>query len=319
MPTISGAAAFRPLYRPVSQPWCAPDGEPAAQVLLPLQVVTDDALDLQLQRVVPALAVQRGEGIERAPLVQVDQRQPALPIVAEGDQRTQQLGAEAGVDQRGVDRVQVGDQRVELVGHARADQPVEAVGVLGHLDRQAAFLARAHVEQVLDVLLHIGEGPALNRAEAHRAGTGGLEPGSGLERDRRRRQREQVIQLGRDRLGPAQQGVQETHSLRPYWPWLSWRWTLSSSSSLRSRLGWVEKMVDSVAALAFRCAAGAKKNAFSGSAVRRSLVGILLMPWLTLISALFSALGWPVSSAPLRSAASSRYRDSSRISRKLTA
>ena len=43
------------------------------------------------------------------------------------------------------------------------------------------------------------------------------------------------------------------------------------------------------------------------------------MSVLTLISALFSALGWPVSSAPLRSAASSRYLDSIRISRKLTA
>ena len=39
----------------------------------------------------------------------------------------------------------------------------------------------------------------------------------------------------------------------------------------------------------------------------------------TLTSADFSALGRPVSSAPLRSADSSRYRDSSLISRKLTA
>src|SRR5580700_7603646 len=124
----------------------------------------------------------------------------------------------------------------------RADQPVEAVGVLGHLDRQAALLARVHVEQLLYFLLYVGEGPALDRAEAHRAGTGGLETGSGVERDRRRRQREQVIQLGRDRLGPAQQGVQEAHSLRPYWRWLSCCWTLSSSASRRSRLGWVEKI-----------------------------------------------------------------------------
>lgn len=68
-----------------------------------------------------------------------------------------------------------------------------------------------------------------------------------------------------------------------------------------------------------RCMAGAKKNAFSGCAVRRSLVGILPISPVTLISAAFSALGWPVSSAPLRSADSSRYRDSSRISRKLIA
>ena len=71
--------------------------------------------------------------------------------------------------------------------------------------------------------------------------------------------------------------------------------------------------------LALRCIAGAKKNAFSGCAVRRSLVGILAISLLTLTSALFSALGWPVSSAPLRSADSSRYLESIRISRKLTA
>ena len=71
--------------------------------------------------------------------------------------------------------------------------------------------------------------------------------------------------------------------------------------------------------LGARCIAGAKKNAFMGFAVRRSLFGILDICPLTLTSALFSALGWPVSSAPLRSAASSRYRDSSRMSRKLTA
>jgi hypothetical protein len=37
--------------------------------------------------------------------------------------------------------------------------------------------------------------------------------------------------------------------------------------------------------------AGAKKNAFSGSAVRRSRLGILPMSPVTLTSALFSALG----------------------------
>src|SRR5580693_6441405 len=301
-----------------SQPGGAPDGEPASQVGLPLQVVADDPLDLQLQRVVPALAVQRRERVERAPLVQVDQAQPALLVVAEGDQGTQQLRAEAGVDQRGVDRVQVGDQRVELVGHVRADQPGESVGVLGHLDRQAALLPGVHVEQLLDFLLHVGEGPALDRAEAHRAGTGGLETGSGVERDRRRRQREQVIQLGLDGLGPAEQRVEKTHE-RPYPArLLSCCCTLSSSASRRSSEGWVEKMAARLH-LGARCMAGAKKNAFMGCAVRRSLVGILDICPLTLTSALFSALGWPVSSAPLRSADNSRYLESKRISTKLTA
>ncbi len=73
------------------------------------------ALDLELERVVAALAGSRRERVERAPLVQVDQGEPALLVVAEGDQGAQQLRAEAVVDQRGVDRVQVGDQRVDLV------------------------------------------------------------------------------------------------------------------------------------------------------------------------------------------------------------
>ena len=41
--------------------------------------------------------------------------------------------------------------------------------VWGDLDRQAAFLARAQVEQFLNVLLHVGEGSALDRAEAERS------------------------------------------------------------------------------------------------------------------------------------------------------
>src|SRR5262249_43044979 len=145
------------------QAGCAPDREPPGQVRLPLQVVADHALDLQLERVVPAFAGQRGERVERAPLVQVDEGEAALLLVFEGDQGTQQLRAEAVVDQRGVDRVQVGDQRLDLVRHTRADQPGEAVVVLGHLDRQAAFGVRARVEQLLYVLLHVGEGPALDR------------------------------------------------------------------------------------------------------------------------------------------------------------
>src|SRR5215468_8176806 len=102
--TICGASAFQPPLRRGSQPshtGCAPDREPPGQVLLPLQVVADHALDLQLERAVPALAGQRGERVERAPLVQVDEGEAALLVVPEGDQGTQQLRAEAVVDQRG--------------------------------------------------------------------------------------------------------------------------------------------------------------------------------------------------------------------------
>src|SRR5690349_4993198 len=62
-----------------------PDREPPGQVRLPLQVVADHALDLQLERVVPALTGQRGERVERASLVQVDEGEAALLFVLEGD------------------------------------------------------------------------------------------------------------------------------------------------------------------------------------------------------------------------------------------
>src|SRR5690349_6010074 len=93
----------------------APHGEPPGQVLLPLQVAADHALDIQLERVVPALARQRGERVERAPLVQVDEGEAAFLVIPEGHQGAQQLRAEAVVDQCRVYRVQVGDQRLELV------------------------------------------------------------------------------------------------------------------------------------------------------------------------------------------------------------
>src|SRR5581483_2675811 len=61
----------------------APHREPPGQVLLPFQVAADDAPDVQLERVVPALAGQRGERVERAPLVQVDEGEAALLVVPE--------------------------------------------------------------------------------------------------------------------------------------------------------------------------------------------------------------------------------------------
>src|ERR1700743_3199902 len=109
-----------------SQARRAPDGEPPGQVLLDLEVALQGSLHLKLQRAVPALAVQRRERVERAPFVQVDQAQPPPAVDAEADQRAQQLGSEAVVDQRGVDRVQVGDQVLHLAGQVRADQPGEA-------------------------------------------------------------------------------------------------------------------------------------------------------------------------------------------------
>src|ERR1700730_12231713 len=96
--TICGPPAFQPPLRRAHNPLQtplqaggAPDRKPAGQILLELQVAADYALDLQLERVVPTLAGQRGERVERAPLVQVDKAEPALLVVPDGDQGAQQL------------------------------------------------------------------------------------------------------------------------------------------------------------------------------------------------------------------------------------
>src|SRR5580700_6227653 len=94
--TICPWAAFLPTRQecrpgPGSHARGAPHGEPPGEVLLDLQVVGERVLDLYLERVVPLLAGQRGERVERPPLVQVDEREPALALVPEGHQRAQQL------------------------------------------------------------------------------------------------------------------------------------------------------------------------------------------------------------------------------------
>ena len=78
------------------EPRSSPDGEPAAQVLLQLQVVAQLRLDLQLERVVALRLVLRGERVERALLVEVDQRELAVALVPEADQGAEQIRAEAG-------------------------------------------------------------------------------------------------------------------------------------------------------------------------------------------------------------------------------
>jgi len=73
-------------------------------------------LKINPKGVVPALAGLRGERVERAPLVQVDEGHPAVALVREGDHRAEQLRAEAVVDQRAVHRVQVSHQAGHVVG-----------------------------------------------------------------------------------------------------------------------------------------------------------------------------------------------------------
>src|SRR5215475_14957855 len=98
-----------------SQAGGAPDREPPAEIRLDLQVRTHRAPYLELHRVVPALATQRRERVERAPLVQVDEAEPFPGIVPETDQGAEQLRAEPAVYQRGVHRMQVGDECLDVI------------------------------------------------------------------------------------------------------------------------------------------------------------------------------------------------------------
>src|ERR1700730_14908655 len=62
---------------PEAQAWLrnrhSPDREPPLQVLLDLEVLLEDALQVELGHVVALFSIQRDEGVERAPLEEVDQ------------------------------------------------------------------------------------------------------------------------------------------------------------------------------------------------------------------------------------------------------
>src|SRR5580704_1852334 len=144
--------------RRTSQAGCPPHREPPAEVRLDLQVIAERAADLQFHPVVPALAGLRGERVERAALVQVNQAEPAPGGVTEAEDGAEQLRAEAARLQRGIHRVQVRDQALDVVRGMTADEPGEAVGIRGHLNRR---LVLPHVEQGPDVLLDVAERLAL--------------------------------------------------------------------------------------------------------------------------------------------------------------
>src|SRR5690606_15523460 len=175
------------------------------QVLLDPQVVLEYGPDLEFQRIVTPVAGQRGERIEAAALVEVDQRE-GLPAGPEGDQRAEELRAEAGVPQGGVDRVQIADQGGQIVRGAAGEQPRVTVGVAAELHGSVTAF-RVGPQQGAYLLLDAREGAALDRGETDRAGTGRGEAEGGVQGDRRRGQGEELVQIGPGRGTAAQQGV----------------------------------------------------------------------------------------------------------------
>src|ERR1700733_4570546 len=112
--------------------------------------------------------------------------------------------------------------------------------------------------------------------------------------------------------GASPLGQQRDHEARPSSASMAASWARRLSNG-----GWVEKRVERLTPLL--AMAGGKKKALKLSADRRSRVGTRDISPVTLTSAEASAEGRPVRSAPDRSAASSRYRDSAMVSRKLIA
>src|SRR5690349_18138817 len=146
-----------------SQAGGAVDREPAGEVLFEVEVGADDGLDLEFGGVVATVGAGGNERVPGAALVEIDKAY-RLGAVAEGDQRAQQRRAEARVDERRVDRMQVGDQGLQVVRCRLPDQPGEAVRV-----RRAGELAVVEREELVDLVPQGGEAAAFGCLEADRA------------------------------------------------------------------------------------------------------------------------------------------------------
>src|SRR4029079_2191231 len=113
---------------------CAPECEPALEVLLHRELVGEGVAELDLEEAVAGLRAAGSKGVEGALLVEIDEPDVAAGGVVERHQRAQQPGREALFLQRGVDRVQVGAESLDVVVDAVDHQPGEAEVVAVHLD-----------------------------------------------------------------------------------------------------------------------------------------------------------------------------------------
>ncbi|CAB4752240.1 unannotated protein [freshwater metagenome] len=120
--------------------------------------------------------------------------------VMEGDEGAQQLRAESGCDKGRIHGVQVGHDRGQVGRLGLHEDPREAVLVAGDLDRRP----RIGVEERLHVGLDIGERSSLWRTKCDRAASGRDHVEIDLQGDCRRRQREQCVEIGLNRLAPSE-------------------------------------------------------------------------------------------------------------------
>ena len=73
-------------------------------------------------------------------------------------------------------------------------------------------MAEAVADQLGDLLLGVGRALARRRLPAHPGVARGDQAAGALQGQRRRRQGEQRVEVGPDRLGAAEDGVEEAHA-----------------------------------------------------------------------------------------------------------
>ena len=261
----------------------------------------------------------------------------------EAEDRAQQLGAPPGVLERGVHHVHPGD---EVVDGAALDQDPAVAELVAHVAHRRCWPGRpvgrgwrrrraggrrrrpgagrggagrvvGGGQQLLELGLHLGEGLTGGRLEAHAGASGGDQPRRHLQGDGRGGQGEQRVEVGPDRLGAAQEGVEQAHQVRRRGECRRTECGEAASSGL-VHLGFeLGQLVEALLqrgvggeerrqAGARWTMAGVKKKALKCSAERRSRVGMRAISPVTFTSAEASSDGRPIRMAPERSAASSR-------------
>src|SRR3546814_17593672 len=119
-----------PLISLRSEAGRSPDCQPPRELRLHRQLGGELVADLDLEQVVAPLLPRcrgiRGEGIEPALLVEVDQSGPAARSVGDGDQRAEHSGTEALFLEDRVDRAQVESEPTYALGAALPDHPGNA-------------------------------------------------------------------------------------------------------------------------------------------------------------------------------------------------
>src|SRR5215218_711704 len=203
-PRLAAGVGLRSVERSVEE------GKPAGQVRLDRELSLELVLQAELLRVVPLLVLPaRDEGPERAALVAVDEVHAALPIL-EGEKRSEELPAKAAIGELGADEVGRGHEVFEIL--VADDDPLEAEAVRAppHL---RARIPGSDAEQLVDLVFGPRELAGGEGLEDDRRNAGRLEVALRLERDRRSRKSEELVEVRALELLPPEEDVPQAHLL----------------------------------------------------------------------------------------------------------